>query len=63
MSKTSVDEYLGILCFNSHTIEDLIAQSRLYQLSRDVENGCEDVTADDRLEVAKAKENLPINTI
>ena len=63
MSKTLVEGYLGILRFNSHTIKDLIAQCRLYQLSQDVENGCEDITADDRLEVAKAKEKLSINTI
>jgi len=63
MSKTSVEGFLGVLCYNSHTINELIAQCRLYQLSRDVENGSNDVTEDDRLEVAKAKERSPNKSV
>ena len=63
MSKASVEGYLSTLCFNSSTIEDLISQCRLYQLSRDVENGCNDISADDRLVVARAKEKSPNNSI
>ena len=63
MSKTSVEAYLGILCFNPKTIADLITQCRLYQLSLDVDGECEEITADDILEVTMAKEASPNNII
>ena len=63
MSKKSVEGYLSILCYNSHTIKDLISQSRLYQLSRDVETSCDDITADDELEISIAREKAPNKSI
>ena len=56
MSEKSMKGYLGTLCFNSKTITDLIVKCRLYQLSQDIINGCNEITADDRLEVSIAEE-------
>ena len=63
MSKSSVEAYLGILCFNAKTIADLITQCRLYQLSLDVDNKCEEITADDIFEVTAARAKSPNNII
>ena len=63
MSKSSVEAYLGILCFNAKTIADLITQCRLYQLSLDVDNECEEITADDIFEVTAARAKSPNNII
>ena len=56
MSETSVREYLAVVCFSPKTVTDLVEGCRLYQLSEDIENGCDDITEDDRLEVSEAKE-------
>ena len=63
MSKTAVEGYLGVLCFNPKTIKDLIDQCRLYQLSQEVDNGCVEITADDIFEITMAKEVSPNNSI
>ena len=63
MSETSIEGYLGTLCFNARTIDHLVEQCRLYQLSQDVACQCPGITRDDEMEVSLAKELSPYKTI
>ena len=54
MSAKDVNAYLSALCFSSKTIDNLTEHCRLYQLRLDIENGSNNVTEDDRVDVAAA---------
>lgn len=55
LSKSQVEDYLSVMCYNKKTIDNLIKGSRLYCLLQEVETGSPDVTVDDKEEIAAAK--------